>query len=151
MRREYYEEAAWYVRFAIVQAQLESHIIADQLANRSTPISEGDVREWLQRARTSATSLNALSSRTDHIHPAVTQVLSNAKVLIDDLVDDLGRLMKRIGEGKQPDSLVIARIVEPHRALLDLAKLYDERMRGIRVALDEGGDALPIKVWNAEG
>lgn len=79
--------------------------------------------------------------------PAVTQVTSNAKVLMDDLVADLAALSKIVEEGGKLEDDLIGQIISPHRALLDLLDLYDARMRGIRVALDEGGDALPIKKW----
>ncbi|WP_071072976.1 hypothetical protein [Mesorhizobium sp. LCM 4577] len=148
LRREQNEEAAWYVRFAVVQAQLESHIIADGLVNRSVPIETSDVREWRQRATTCAVGLNALADRTDHIHPAVTHVISNAKVLVDDLVSDLVRLSELVKDGKKPDGELVGLIVGPHRALQDLVALYDERMHGVHLALDEGGDALPIRTWS---
>lgn len=147
VRREQNEEAAWYVRFAIVQAQLESHIIASEIVNRTKPIDEDDVLGWRQQAATSATSLTALSTRTDHIHPAVTQVLSNAKVLVDCLVGDLAQLAKLVAKGRKPKHELIGRIVAPHRALIELIDLYDARMRGVRAALDESSDALPVTVW----
>ncbi len=149
VRREHNEEAAWYVRFAVKQAQFESQIIASELVNRAFPVDKADVREWRQRATTSATSLNALVGRTDHIHPSVTQVISNAKVLMDDLLGDLGELAAVVGDGSPPSDDLRGRIVAPHRAFLDLLDLYDARMRGIRLALDDGGDALPIRSWPA--
>lgn len=147
LRRASHEEAAWYVRFAIRQAQFESHIIASELVNRTTPIGKTDVREWRQRASTSALGLTAQIDRIDHIHPAVTQVTSNAKVLVDDLVDDLTALSKLIEEQKQPNEELIGQIVAPHHALSELLDAYDDRMRGVMIALDEGGDVLPIANW----
>lgn len=146
-RREHNEEAAWHVRFAIKQAQYDSHIIAAELVNRTSPIDEVDVREWRQRAVTSSIELNAFVSRIDHVHPAVTHVVSNAKVLIDELVNDLAYLNRILQEHKQPELVLINRIVAPHRALHELIELYDARMRGVKLALDEGDDALPIKTW----
>ena len=102
VRREHNEEAAWYVRFAVKQAQFESQIIASELVNRAFPVDKADVRQWRQRATTSAISLNALVGRTDHIHPSVTQVISNAKVLMDDLLGDLGELAAVVGDGSPP-------------------------------------------------
>lgn len=147
VRREQNEEAAWHVRFAIKQAQFESHIIAAELVNRTTPIEESDVREWRQRAATSAIELNALVGRIDHVHPAVIHFVSNAKVLVDELVGDLEYLGRLLDKNKQPERIIITRIVAPHRALLELITHYDARMRGIKLALDEGDDALPIKTW----
>jgi hypothetical protein len=147
LRRKQNEEAAWYVRFAITQAQLESHIIASDLVNRTEPVGDDDVREWRQRATTAVLSLSALAERTDHVHPAVIHVTSNAKVLMDDLVEDLALLREAIHAGKAPDQRLIGRIIQPHTALLELIDVYDTRMQGVKVALDEGGDALPIEEW----
>jgi hypothetical protein len=107
LRRQRNEEAAWYVRFAINQAQFESHIIAAELVHRTTPMDKSNVREWLQRAKTSTAALNAFVERTDHIHPAVTQVTSNAKVLMDDLVADLVKLDGFVQGGKNIDDELI--------------------------------------------
>lgn len=147
LRRERDEETAWYVRFAINQAQFESHIIAADLLNPTIPVDKESLRGWRQQATTSATSLNALVSRTDYIHPAVTQVVSNAKVLMDDLVKDLTIASNIVQRGEKLDADLIGQIVGPHSALLELVSLYDARMRGIKLALDESGDALPIKKW----
>ncbi|BCG72121.1 hypothetical protein MesoLj113a_32790 [Mesorhizobium sp. 113-1-2] len=147
-RREQNEEAAWYVRFAIVQAQFDSHTIAADLVNRTTPVEGSDIRDWRQRATVSALGLGAFVDRTDHIHPSVTHVISNAKVLVDDLVDDLRRLGALVEDGRKPDDELIGQIVAPHRALLEIIDLYDARMRGVREVLDEGGDALPIQKWS---
>lgn len=149
LRREQNEEAAWYVLFAIKQAQFESQIIAAELVNRTTPIDKDDMRGWRQRATTSAVGLTALADRTDHIHPAVTQVTSNAKVLMDDLVADLAVMGRLIEQGREPDEEMISRIVAPHRALLELINLYDSRMQGVTLALEDGDDALPIRNWAA--
>lgn len=100
LHRERNEEAAWYVWFAIRQAQVGAHIVAHELVNRTAPVEKSDVREWRQRATTSAIGLSALVGRTDYIHPAVTQVTSNAKVLMDDLVTDLASLSTAVEEGR---------------------------------------------------
>jgi hypothetical protein len=154
LRRERNEEAAWYVRFTIVQAQFDSQIVASELVNRSKSIDKADVREWRQRAITSATALSVLVNRTDHIHPAVTHVTANAKVLMDGLVADLEELSKDVENDRKPDDALVGQIVAPHRALLELIELYDARMRGITLALDKGRDALPIKdlvAWDVDG
>ncbi|TGU89257.1 hypothetical protein EN794_046040 [Mesorhizobium sp. M00.F.Ca.ET.151.01.1.1] len=149
LRREQNEEAAWYVRFSIVQAQFESQIIAAALVSRTSAVERRDVREWRQRATVCAVGLNALADKTDHIHPAVTHVISNAKVLMDDMVSDLVRLGRLVEDGQKPDAELVGHIVEPHRALSELVNQYDARMRGVRLALDEGGNALPIQTWSA--
>lgn len=147
VRREQNEEAAWYVRFAIKQAQFESQIIAAELLNRNTPVETNDVREWRQRATTSIINLNAFLERTDHVHPSVTHALSNAKVLMDYLIEDLAILNQKIDHHKQPDRDLIGRIAAPHKALLEIIDLYDNRMRGVRKILDDENDTLPIKSW----
>lgn len=146
-RRRQNEEAAWYVRFAIAQAQFESHVIAAELVNRTTPIEKDDVRRWRSQAMTAATGLNALVGKTDHIHPIVTQVTANAKILMDELLVDLGDIARAVDAGTQPDQILIGRIVSPHHALSELLATYDERMDGVGMALDEGGDALPLRRW----
>lgn len=146
-RREQNEETAWFVRFAIRQAQQESHIIAAELVNRKTPVEMADIRDWRQRANTATISLNSLADRTDYIHPAVAHVISNCKVLMDELINDLNELAKIVKNKDEPDKSLIGHIVTPHRAILELIDLYDSTMRGIRIAMDEGGDALPIKNW----
>jgi hypothetical protein len=133
LRRERNEEAAWCVWFV----------------NRSTPIEKSDVRGWRQRAVTSAAALTALVNRTDHIHPAVTLMTSNAKVLVDYLVTDLENLGKSLESGGKPDDDLIKQIVTPHHSLLELIEQYDARMKGVRLALDKGRDTLPIKDWAA--
>jgi hypothetical protein len=153
LRRERHEEAAWYVRFTIVQAQFDSQIIAAELVNRSRSIDKADVREWRQRATTSATALSVLVNRTDQIHPAVTHVTANAKVLLDSLVVDLEELSKAVENDRKPDDALIGQIVAPHRVLLELIEMYDARMRGITLALDKGRDTLPIRdlvAWNVD-
>lgn len=40
-----------------------------------------------------------------------------------------------------------AHVVQVARMLAIERGAYDARMRGIRIALDEGDDALPIKAW----
>lgn len=126
------EEAAGYVRFAIVQAQFDSQIVANELVNRDQPVDVGDIRCWRQRVRTSATSLTALVARTDHLRPAVTQVTANAKVLIDDMLDDLAELRKAVAESKPTQHDLVADIASTHRALKELVELYDERMQSVR-------------------
>lgn len=146
-RRELNEEAAWHVRFALVQAQVESQIVAAELLNRDKPITNSNLREWKQRATVSAVALTAFLTRTDPIHPAVTHVLSNAKVLIDGLVDDIEILERNVRAGTEPDAGLVEDIVSPHWSLLELVKLFDARMRGVRIALDEGADGLPMRNW----
>lgn len=146
-RREEGEELAWYVRFAIKQAQYETHIVAFELVHREGPISRSDVREWLQRVDTCAVSLGFLAGRTDYIHPAVSHAIANAKVLVDYLIEDLRELQKSV-ELEQPiDDKLKDRIVGPHISLTELVQVFDSRMAGVLEALDRGGDALPRDGW----
>ena len=145
--REQNEEAAWQVRFVIRQAQFESQIIAAQLTNRSKPLELSDIREWRQRTVTSCTGLSSFMGRTQHIHPSIVHFLANAKVLMDDLSGDLARLRRIVRKGRSPELDLVGRIVAPHRALLELLENFDASMRGVRLALDEGHDALPIGKW----
>jgi hypothetical protein len=149
-RRLQNEEAAWFVRFALVQAQLEAHIIANELINRVGPIGLTDVRSWRQRVATCCIGLDTFISRTDQIHPAVVHVLSNAKVLMDDMLEDIRSFSTRIEAGQAPDKETIGRLVEPHHSLQQLIELFDSRMAGVRLALDEGGDILPVRRWQSE-
>lgn len=146
-RRLQNEEAAWFVRFALVQAQLEANIIAHELINRIGPVGLNDVRSWRQRATTSAISLDAFIGRTDHIHPSVVHVLANAKVLIDDMLKDIQLLHALLEAGQPPDKQTTARLIEPHHSLQQLVEVFDSRMDGVRLAMNEGGDMLPIRRW----
>ena len=133
------------MRFALVQAQLEANIIAHELINRIGPVGLVDARSWRQRATTSAISLDAFISRTDHVHPSVVHVLANAKVLMDDMLEDIRSFNESVEAGQPPDKETIARLVEPHHSLQQLVEMFDSRMDGVRLALDEGGDVLPLK------
>lgn len=147
-RRRQNVEAAWYARFVISQAQLESYIIASELVNRSSPVDSDDIRKWRSQTLTATMGLSALIARVDNIHPLVTQSIANAKMLMDELLLDLTTLSMELEQKREPSEPVIGRIVSPHRALLAVLDQFDSRMRGVELALDEGGDALPIDRWN---
>ncbi len=146
-RRTLGEEAAWFARYAIVQAQFECQIIAAELVNSKSNLEKSNFRNWRQRGRTVAISLNTLVDKADYVHPSVVHVLANAKVLVDDLVDDLTLLDTALVDGEVKDSALVERLVAPHLALRELIELYDSRMRGVKLALDEGDDALPHGEW----
>lgn len=110
-RRLQNEEAAWFIRFALVQAQLEASIIAHELINRVGPVSLADARAWRQRALTGVIGLDTFISRPDHIHPSVVHVLANAKVLMDDMLEDLQLFSASIEAGQSPKKETIARLV----------------------------------------
>lgn len=147
VRREQGEELAWYVRFSIKQAQYETQIIAHELVHGETPISRGDVRDWLQRAATCAMNLGFLAGRTDFIHPAISHTIANAKVLVDYVIEDLRELQKSVELDQPIDNRLKNRIVGPHLSLAELVQVFDNRMAGVLEALDRGGDALPQDGW----
>lgn len=147
MRREQYQEAAWYGRLAITQAQSESQLIAAALVNRTAPLAVSEIRDWQQRVATAAIGLSSLAIITDHSNPSVTQIMANTKLLVDDLVADLALLARFVEEGKQPDDDLVARIASRPAALLELSNLSDTPMRGIHIEPDNDDDALPINRW----
>ncbi|MBB3952656.1 hypothetical protein [Aureimonas jatrophae] len=146
-RRRQYEEAAGHVRFVIAQAQFESQIVAADLVNRSVAITPADVRDWRMRMLTSSSSLAAFAARTDHIHPMVSHVIANARVLTDDMLARLEEVASLVDGGGQPDEDMKGSLVGPHHALAELLQLYDRRMEGIQNALDQSGGSLPISSW----
>lgn len=147
LRREQGEELAWCVRFAIMQAQQETHIIASELVYRDAPVARSDVREWLQRADTSAVSLGFLAGRTDYIHPAISHAIANAKVLVDYVIEDLKELQRSVELAETVDDRLKDRIVGAHISLTELLQVFDGRMAGVLAALDQGGDTLPRDRW----
>jgi hypothetical protein len=147
MLRRHNEETAWFVRFILVQAQTEAHVIAHELVNRIGPFGDLDARSWQQRARTSALNLDAFVGSVEHVHPSVVHVISNAKVLADDLLTDVRELHLDLKADRWPSEDLVARIIEPHHALLQLIEVFDDRMCRVSDALDEGGDMLPHGSW----
>jgi hypothetical protein len=145
--REQREEAAWGVRFVLVQAQFDSQIVAAELTKADKPLDEFDIRSWRQRAANAALALQTMLTRTDHIHPAVILTTCNAKILVDQLSSDLERLDKLVMRDQRPDDQVVTDIVYAHINLNALLEQFDGRMRGVRKTLDRGDDLLPLAAW----
>lgn len=130
----------------LAQAQIDTQIIAAELLSE-----DGDydlIRAWRQRAENGALALQALLGRADYVHPVVPMSASNAKVLLDYLVLDLVELEARVGEGALPSLALIGEIIDVHRNLQELLNQFDARMRGVRIALDEGRDMLPVRTFD---
>lgn len=153
LRREHRrqgEEAAWAVRFVVVQAQFDAQIVAAELTQRDKSWDAGDIRSWQQRTRTSDLTLGALLARTDYVHPSVVFTVSNAKVLVEQLQTDLGKLEALTTRGAPIGDSLVGDIVYAHINLSELVNQYDARMRGVSEALDRGGDVLPIHELRTE-
>ncbi|KJJ96244.1 hypothetical protein UB44_17675 [Burkholderiaceae bacterium 26] len=143
-RREQGEEAAWSVRFVLVQAQFDAHIIAFELTRPDEPYCALDIRSWQQRSANASLTLQTMLTRVDHIHAAVVLTMCNAKILVDHLSLDLARMERAIEQEKKPSSQLVSDIVAAHLNLTMLIEQYDARLRGIREALDRGRDMLPL-------
>lgn len=147
-RREQGEEAAWGVRFVLSQAQFDAQIIAFELTRADPPFDALDMRSWRQLAANASLALNAMLTRGDYIHATVILTTCNAKILIDQLCVDLEKMDGIMTRGKKPDDQLVSDIAYAHINLAKLIEQYDARVRGIRQALDRGGDMLPIEEWS---
>lgn len=146
-RREQGEEAAWGVRYALIQAQFDSQIIAAELTGDKKAPDATDVLSWQQRSANASLILQTMLTRVDHIHPLVVATMCNAKILIDQLSIDLLVVEKAIKKNRRLDERIVSGIVYAHINLAKLIEEYDVRMRGVVLALDEGDDMLPIDNW----
>ena len=142
-RRQQGEEAAWGVRFVLKQAQFDAQIVAAELTN-GKDITSLDVLSWQQRCLNVSLALQTILTRTDHIHPAVILTATNAKVLVDQLTKDVLKFKKITKRREKAGDELVGDIVYAHINLNTLIDEYDARVRGIRLALDEGQDMLPI-------
>lgn len=145
-RRRQGEEAAWQARFVIVQAQFDAQIIAAELTS-DDGFDEFTIKTWRQRTALAVMTLEAMSTRVDHIHAAVLTTICNARVLVGFLSESLESINDAVKNDAVPSGQLIADIVCVHVNLKNLIDQYDARIRGVREALDEGGDMLPIKDW----
>ncbi|QCI68237.1 hypothetical protein [Phreatobacter stygius] len=143
-RREQGEEAAWGVRYVIMQAQYEAQIVAAELTRPNASPDMLSLRSWHQRVANASLGLQMMLSRVDHIHPAIVLSTCNAKVLVDGLASDLTLLEQCMGRGEVATKGLLDDIVYAHVNLATLLQQFDERYRGIREALDRGGDMLPL-------
>lgn len=149
-RREQGEEAAWAGRFVIAQAQYDAHITAFEMTQSTEHLDKTKLRGWRQRSANSALILQSMLAKVDHIHPSVVVMLCNAKVLVDDMDASLKRLAESGTDKIVTGDKVASYIIGAHLDLKDLLDQYDERLRGVRQALDEGDDMLPLKRWTKE-
>ncbi|TPW26714.1 hypothetical protein [Pararhizobium mangrovi] len=147
IRRKQGEEAAWGVRFILIQAQFESQIVAAELTQANEGFDTDDIRSWVQRAKLANLSLETLLTSSGHIHPAVVVTLCNAKILVEQLCSDLQEFQDLVTRGQSPPSSKISDIVNVHASLSALIEHYDARIRGVREALDRGDDMLPLTEW----
>ncbi len=146
-RRIQGEEAAWSARFMIVQAQLDAHIVAYEITKDASSRIRQDVALWIQRMQASALALEAIGSRADHVHPGVIFMACNARVLVNDLINELRAVGEEVAKhGKAADEQ-IRRIVVVHISLQELIEQFDARMIGVVNALNRGGDMLPVQ-WS---
>lgn len=145
-RRAQGEEAAWAVRFVIAQAQFDAQIVAAELAKLGTPYRATllEIQSWSQRSANVSLALQTMLTRADYIHPAVIITICNAKILIDQLSVDLATLQQAVRKRGLPNGQLVGDIVSAHINLNTLLSQYDGRMRGVREALDQGRDMLPI-------
>jgi hypothetical protein len=146
-RREQGEEAAWGVRFILSQAQHDAQIIAAEITDENTLINDSKILSWRQRSANASLIIGTMLTRLDHIHPAVTVTMCNAKILVDQLSMDLSRMQEVVTSNKKIDEQLISDIVWVHINLNTLIEQYDSRFRSVRKALDLGGDMLPVKDW----
>lgn len=147
-RREQGEEAAWAVRFVIMQAQFDSQIVAAELTKDAQKIDALSVRSWQQRAANLSLALQAMLARTDYLHAGIVLSATNAKVLVDGLSVDLEALKGIVAKKRAPSEQLISDILFVHRNLAVLLEQFDARLRGLRIALDKGRDMLPLAEWS---
>ena len=59
--------------------------------------------------------------------------------------EDLKQALVAINEGKRPSIPIVTDIVSYEAHFERLLSLFDDRMRRVSKALDEGGDILPVR------
>ncbi|WP_297510993.1 hypothetical protein [uncultured Caulobacter sp.] len=111
----------------------------------SEDISFDSIKYWKQRAENVSLGLHTMLARTDYVHPAVALMAGNGKVLVDHLISDLTQLEGLVNRDELPDLKLISDIIGAHTGCQELLELFDDRMRSISLALDRGGDMLPLQ------
>src|SRR5580693_1601420 len=101
-RRARGEEAAWEVRFALTNAQLEARTIAAELVDEHLLEKENPVRHWLLRTENCRDVLQVFARRIDHIHPALNHIASNGALLLRQMDEDIRRATNYIDKGERP-------------------------------------------------
>jgi hypothetical protein len=151
-RRFEREEAAWGVRFAIVAARNEAYTIAHELVDPAKAQASECGRHWRTRCRNVRLLLQSYAGRSDHIHPAIVQDANNAVLIAEEMEADVERAAEAVAMGKLPPLKVAEDIAWYEIQFGTLIQRIDDRMAGVREALDRGGDMLPRREfqWNRE-
>ena len=137
------EEAAWAVRFAIVGARNEAYTVAHELVDPAQALASENGRHWRTRCRNVRLLLQSYAARADHIHPAIAQDANNAMLLAEEMEADVERAAAYMIAGKLPSLKIAQDLAWYEIQFTTLIQRIDERMIGIRGALDRGGDMLP--------
>jgi hypothetical protein len=141
-------EAAWAVRFALVNAQYEARTITAELLDEGLLKEERPERHWFLRTENSRNVLKVFSERTDHIHPAVNQIANNGVLLLRQLDQELGAASKFTDRRERPSIEVVSEIARYENHLFRLIDELDARMRGVLIALDKGNDSFPLQEFD---
>ena len=88
-------------------------------------------------------------TRNDHVHPALVQISSNALLLLTQMEEDVDLAIEAMAKGSRPPPDVATEIAAYESYFGELLEQLDQRMRGIREALDDSEDILPVKDWEA--
>jgi hypothetical protein len=147
VRRQEREELAWSVRFALVQAKSECNAIAWEIVGTDAAPKAADLRHWRLRTGISKNTLQGYAVRTDHAHPSVAHVASNGVFLLEQLEEDLAIVSSHLANGELVPQQLSNDVTWYVGHFEQLIQMYDERMRGVMLALDKGGDVLPVRDW----
>jgi hypothetical protein len=148
-RRREREESAWSVQFAIRAARNEAATISEEMFNPARTASADDGRHWKTRCRNARLLLASYAGRSDHIHPAIVQDANNAVLLIEQLEVDLEAALADLARGGLVSIPVAENLAWYEIQLNELVQRIDDRMAGVREALDRGGDMLPIHEFSS--
>ena len=141
-------EAAWAVRFALVNAQYEARTITAELLDERLLEEERPERHWFLRTENCRNVLKIFSERTDHIHPAANQIASNGVLLLRQLDQELEAASKFTDKRERPSIEVVSEIARYENYFFRLIDELDARMRGVLIALDKGNDSLPFREFD---
>jgi hypothetical protein len=149
-RRHEREETAWAVRFAIVAARNEAYTVAHELVDPDKALASENGRHWRTRCRNVRMLLQSYAGHTDHIHPAIVQDANNAVLLAEEMEADVERAAQFMAAGEIPSLKVAEDLAWYEIQFATLIQRVDDRMAGVREALDRGGDMLPKRdfQWN---
>lgn len=143
-RRKEREVVAWGVQFAIQQAQFEIWEICDRIPSDTIPTDIDRPREWRIQTTCAKSILQHYVSRADHIHPDLIRMAMNGFMLLEEFELQLARVEASWTAGELPEPEVLDRITSFKVFFHELLVLFHERMRGVLLALDAGGDELPV-------